>query len=84
MPDIMQLHTEDFSIRFMSDIVKVHPEKIDGEIHYFISLPSKTVEIFNRLGSHSIPYWHERHKGKSLMAFQLGKKIENYLDKLDK
>jgi hypothetical protein len=68
-----------FHINYHGMILKVIPVMEGDQVHYFIYFFLREVEIFLHRDRQSNQYWYEKGKGKSLLAYDLGKLIETHL-----
>lgn len=66
----------DFYIRYDKTYVKVKPFCESSNMHYKVYLQEQEVKLLKHVDEYGTVSWHETGRGKSTLAMELGKLIE--------
>jgi len=68
-----------FLIKFGALYLSVQSQQDGENLYYIVTLPSKTIELYQQADKINILNWYQRGVGRTSLAEQLGYLIESHL-----
>jgi hypothetical protein len=72
-------NTKSFLIKLGALHLKVVPQLNDERLSYFVTLPSKIIELYQQEDGNNVPYWYQHGIGRTALSEQIGYLIESHL-----